>query len=33
VGPPVLYVTTTLNMRYLLIKYQDQSFVMIDRTV
>ncbi|CDW81046.1 UNKNOWN [Stylonychia lemnae] len=32
-GPPVQQVATTLNMRFLFIKYQDQSFVIIDRTV
>lgn len=33
VGPPVIFVQTTMNMRYLFIKYADHSFVMIDRTV
>ena len=33
VGPPVSFVTTTLNMRYFMIKYADSSFVMIDRSV
>ena len=33
VGPPVSFVGTTYNLRYLMIKYADASFVMIDRSV
>ena len=32
-GPPVAFVQTTLNLRYLMVKYTDSSFVMIDRSV
>ena len=32
-GPPVAFVGTTLNTRYLMIKYSDSSFVMLDRSV
>jgi hypothetical protein len=32
-GPPVTFVSTTMNLRYLMIKYSDSSFVMIDRSV
>lgn len=33
VGPPVTEIGTTLNLRYLWIRYSDGSFVMIDRTI
>jgi hypothetical protein len=33
IGPPVTFVATTSNMRFLMIRYQDSSFAMIDRTV
>jgi hypothetical protein len=31
-GPPVEQIGLTYNMRFLLIKYADSSFVVIDRT-
>jgi len=33
VGPPVTEIGTTLNLRYLWLRYSDGSFVMIDRTI
>jgi hypothetical protein len=33
VGPPVVCIATTLNLRYLWIRYQDGSFAVIDRTI
>lgn len=33
VGPPVIDIQTTSNLRFLKIKYSDSSFVVIDRSV
>lgn len=33
VGPPIDDISTTSNLRFLMIKYQDNSFAVIDRTV
>jgi hypothetical protein len=33
VGPPVVCIGTTQNLRYLWIRYQDGSFAVIDRTI
>ena len=33
VGPPVTEIGTTMNLRYLWIRYSDGSFAMIDRTI
>ena len=33
VGPPVAQIGTTQNLRFLWIKYQDGSFVVVDRTI
>lgn len=33
VGPPVVQISTTQNLRYLWIRYQDGSFAVIDRTI